>query len=141
MSGERHPKPPNCPNTLYSTLLQCWQSDASLRPSFSDLADKLCSHAQVDQWPLLAAVVASLRFRGDADDVAKRASRIDDASEDGGRDSADEYMDKFGAATETTVDSSYLTYATAPAAPCKEDGAVANIVSVKLNQVAPSSAI
>jgi hypothetical protein len=37
LSGGRHEKPPLCSNKLYNVLLQCWDADASKRPTFADL--------------------------------------------------------------------------------------------------------
>ena len=37
MSGDRHPQPKSCTDPLYAVLLECWNADVTLRPSFSKL--------------------------------------------------------------------------------------------------------
>ena len=37
MSGDRHPQPKSCTDPLYAILLECWNADVTLRPSFSKL--------------------------------------------------------------------------------------------------------
>ncbi len=41
LSGYRMPPPPDCPPEIYELMLQCWQRDPSLRPSFKQLSTSL----------------------------------------------------------------------------------------------------
>ena len=36
-SVRRPPSPPGCPRELYDLMVECWQPDADLRPSFREM--------------------------------------------------------------------------------------------------------
>jgi len=37
LGGYRHPKPDKCPAGVYNLMLNCWNVNASLRPSFAEI--------------------------------------------------------------------------------------------------------
>ena len=37
LRGNRMDKPKECPDALYDLMLQCWQLDASIRPTFTTI--------------------------------------------------------------------------------------------------------
>jgi len=41
MSGGRHSKPKRCPDDVYALMLECWDSDAAKRPTFTKLGARL----------------------------------------------------------------------------------------------------
>ncbi|KAK6494255.1 tyrosine-protein kinase JAK2-like isoform X1 [Huso huso] len=40
-SNRRLPKPEGCPDLIYSTMMECWNNNKILRPSFKDLAQRV----------------------------------------------------------------------------------------------------
>lgn len=45
-NGERLPRPADCPNKVYDTMLRCWAYDAELRPTFSELLETFSSDTE-----------------------------------------------------------------------------------------------
>ena len=39
--GYRHPQPPDCPDTLYNIMIDCWNADEQKRPTFEFLFQTL----------------------------------------------------------------------------------------------------
>jgi hypothetical protein len=41
ISGKKLEKPENCPDVIYSLMLECWATDPKSRPTFTLIIEKL----------------------------------------------------------------------------------------------------
>ena len=49
--GERLSKPPHCPDDVYKVMLQCWQYEPTLRPTFRRLHELFDKGGELGDYP------------------------------------------------------------------------------------------